>query len=223
MIRLVPEASGLEGEILTLSIVLGVRIGGLVIMYHLHNLQQIILVQFLQTIGKLVHINLYNDLASNKDLQQIRSLTFFSVRFFFLALSSPVAPRLDLRPFSSPGTGPDSRNKARRAGLGLRKVCNKHQMSVNFDFILRIHQRRSHNRVLGLITSLSKVQVMPDRVCLIRNQLNGHIKLTPSLLLDAEGGLLESWFRVSSAMICPKKGQCLSDDRTAAAAYSIKR
>lgn len=49
-------------------------------------------------------------------------LTFFSVFFFFFALSSPVAPRFDLTPFSSPGTGPDSRNFSSRDALGCLKV-----------------------------------------------------------------------------------------------------
>jgi hypothetical protein len=42
-------------------------------------------------------------------------------------------------------------------------------------------QGRTHNLVLGLVTLLSKVQVMLDGVCLIGNQFDGHIKLTPSL------------------------------------------
>lgn len=48
------------GRGLTLGIVLGVRVGGLVVMYHLDDLQQIVLVQLLQTIGKLVHVDLYS-------------------------------------------------------------------------------------------------------------------------------------------------------------------
>lgn len=42
-------------------------------------------------------------------------------------------------------------------------------------------RRRAHNLVLGLVTLLGKVQVMLDGVCLIGNQFDGHIKLTPSL------------------------------------------
>jgi hypothetical protein len=45
-------------EGLTFSVVLGVRVRGLVVMYHLNDLQQVVLVQLLQTIGKLVHVDL---------------------------------------------------------------------------------------------------------------------------------------------------------------------
>lgn len=108
---------------LTLDVILGVRIRGFVIMHHLHNLQQIVLVEFLKAIGQLVHVDLVKFLASAlTDNPTLVRLTFLSVRFFFFALSSPVAPRLDLTPFSSPGTGPDSRNCARKAGLGFLKV-----------------------------------------------------------------------------------------------------
>lgn len=48
--------------------------------------------------------------------------TFFSVRFFFFKLSSPPAARLAFIPFSSPGTGPDSRRAANNAGLGFLNV-----------------------------------------------------------------------------------------------------
>lgn len=49
-------------------------------------------------------------------------LTFLSIRFFFLEPSSCATPRFDFTPFSSPGTGPDSRRRARRGGLGFLKV-----------------------------------------------------------------------------------------------------
>jgi hypothetical protein len=42
-----------------------------------------------------------------------------------LALSSPPAGRFVFKPFSSPGTGPDSRSKAKRDGLGFLKVCRR--------------------------------------------------------------------------------------------------
>ena len=48
--------------------------------------------------------------------------TFFSIRFFFFELSSPPAARLAFIPFSSPGTGPDSRRAANNAGLGFLNV-----------------------------------------------------------------------------------------------------
>jgi hypothetical protein len=43
---------------LTLDIVLGVRVRSLVVMHHLHNLEQVILVEFLETISQFVHIHL---------------------------------------------------------------------------------------------------------------------------------------------------------------------
>jgi hypothetical protein len=92
-------------------------------MHHLHNHQQVVLVEFLQPLGQLVHINLRSLLAPFRSKGDETTLTFLSVRFFFLALSSPVAPRLDFIPFSSPGTGPVSRNLSRKAGLGFLKVC----------------------------------------------------------------------------------------------------
>jgi len=49
--------------------------------------------------------------------------TPLSALFFFLTESSPCAPpRFDFRPFSSPGTGPDSFNAANRAGFGFLNV-----------------------------------------------------------------------------------------------------
>lgn len=159
-------------------------------MYHLHNLEQVILIQLLQAIGEFVHIHLYRMLVLRIEWIEEHNLTFFSVRFFFLALSSPAAARLDLRPFSSPGTEPDSRNAAKRAGLGLRKVYT--HMRISFDPSLQHTKKRAHNLVLGLVTLLGKVQVVLDLVCFIGHQINRHVKLTPSLFMDAEWGFLES-------------------------------
>lgn len=91
-------------------------------MHHLHNLQEIVLVEFLEPVGQLVHVHLVTLASALTDNIKVIDLTFLSVRFFFFALSSPVAPRLDLTPFSSPGTGPVSRNAARKAGFGFLKV-----------------------------------------------------------------------------------------------------
>ena len=49
----------IEGEAVhTLDVVLGVRIGGLVIVDHLYNLQEIILAQLLETLCQLIHVHL---------------------------------------------------------------------------------------------------------------------------------------------------------------------
>lgn len=45
--------------------------------------------------------------------------------------------------------------------------------------------------MLGLVTVLSKVQIVVDEVRLVRGKLDLHIKLTPTLLLDPEGRVLE--------------------------------
>jgi hypothetical protein len=47
-----------DGAQLTLHIVFGIRVRRLVVVDHLHNLQQVVLVELLQAIGELVHINL---------------------------------------------------------------------------------------------------------------------------------------------------------------------
>ena len=40
-----------------LHIIFGIRLRALMIVYHLHNLQQVILVQFLQSIGEFLHVD----------------------------------------------------------------------------------------------------------------------------------------------------------------------
>lgn len=47
--------------------------------------------------------------------------------------------------------------------------------------------------MLRLVTLLRKVQVMADRVSLVGDQVDSHIELTPSFLLNAEGSFLESY------------------------------
>ena len=115
----------------TLNLVLGIRISRLVVMNHLHNLQEVILVQLHEPIGQPIHVHLCS-VSAGQELDHCGfSLTFFSVRFFFFALSSPTAPRLFFVPFSSPGTEPDSRNSAIKAGLGFLKVwTSKHSSQI---------------------------------------------------------------------------------------------
>lgn len=55
-------------------------------------------------------------------------LTFLSTFFFFLLLSSAVAARFDFRPFSPPGTGPDSRKAASRSGEGFLNVWTSEEL-----------------------------------------------------------------------------------------------
>lgn len=50
----------------------------------------------------------------------------------------------------------------------------------------------TYNDMLGLIALLAEVQVVVDEVRLVRDKLNLHVKLTPSLLRNAERGVLES-------------------------------
>lgn len=110
-------------EARTVNVVLGVRVCRLVVVHHLHDLQEVVLVEFLKPVGQLVHVDLgHVSLSFSVIPKGNRIHTFLSVRFFFFALSSPVAPRLGLTPFSSPGTGPVSRNAARKAGLGFLNV-----------------------------------------------------------------------------------------------------
>ena len=40
-----------------IHIIFGIRLRALMIVYHLHNLQQVILVQFLQPIGEFLHVD----------------------------------------------------------------------------------------------------------------------------------------------------------------------
>lgn len=55
---------------LTLNIVLDICRLGLVIMDHLNNLQKVILVQLLQAVGKLLHIELHHKSALRLPLSQ---------------------------------------------------------------------------------------------------------------------------------------------------------
>jgi hypothetical protein len=90
---------------------------------HLDHLEEVIFSKFLQAVGQFVHVDLGAVRSdSSRYAGQTKQHTFFSVFFFFFDPSSPAAARLDLTPFSSPGTGPDSRRAASRAGLGFLKV-----------------------------------------------------------------------------------------------------
>lgn len=109
------------------------------------------------------------------------SLTLFSVRFFFLDPSSPAAARFDFTPFSSPGTGPDSRRRASRAGLGFLNVyTGERKLAQSMVF----HRGPiTHNDVLGFVTGLSKVQVVRNEMLLVGSSESYlHIELTPSFL-----------------------------------------
>jgi hypothetical protein len=45
---------------LTLNIILGVGVGGLVVVDHRDHMEEVVLVELLQSIGKLLHIDLYD-------------------------------------------------------------------------------------------------------------------------------------------------------------------
>lgn len=118
-----------------------------------------------------------------------------SLRFFFLlALSSPTALRF-FNPFSSPGTEPDSRRVAKKAGLGFLKVYNATKGRVRKGVIETMWVESAYNDVFGLVSLLQEVEVMVDEVGFVGGKLDLHVKLTPSLLLDTEGRVLESWIR----------------------------
>lgn len=51
---------------LTLDVILGIRIWSFIVMHHLHNLQQVIFVQFLEGVGEFVHV----DLSFTKHIKQ---------------------------------------------------------------------------------------------------------------------------------------------------------
>lgn len=53
-----PILTGLGAKGLTLNVILGVGVGGLVIVNHLYHLEEIIFAESLKAIGQLVHINL---------------------------------------------------------------------------------------------------------------------------------------------------------------------
>jgi hypothetical protein len=120
-------------------------------------------------------------------------LTFLSVRFFFLALSSPPAGRFVFKPFSSPGTGPDSRSKAKRAGFGFLKVCRRLVRSQTRFAQHFLDLKRTYKNMLAFIAVLSEVQVVLNGVRLVGGELNGHVKLTPSFLFNAERRLFEHY------------------------------
>jgi hypothetical protein len=104
--------------------------------HHLHYLQQVVFSKFLQTIGELVHVNLFIEISKSRiELPQYDrlSLTVFSERFFFLPPSSAAPDRLDLTPFSSPGTEPESRRAANRAGFGFLKLYSKMNRVVSYQ------------------------------------------------------------------------------------------
>lgn len=124
------------------------------------------------------------------------------MRFFFLALSSPPAGRLCLIPFSSPGTGPDSRSAAIKAGLGFLNVYTSEKNAPSISTPLPPlepgeFQNQTHEHMLRFITGLGEVQVMLNGVRLVGRQLDGHIEFTPSFLLNAERRLLEDCSKLS--------------------------
>lgn len=51
-------------ELSILHIVFSIRLGALMIMHQLHNLQQVILIQFLQAISKLLHVDILLNAAA---------------------------------------------------------------------------------------------------------------------------------------------------------------
>lgn len=121
----------------TLEIILGIRIRRLVVMDHLHNLEEVILAEFLKSVGQSIHVHLLR-VSPAASSNHASELTFLSVFFFFFDPSSPPAALFDFTPFSSPGTGPDSRSAARRFALGFLNVCNNQ---------LSIRQGSRHNKL----------------------------------------------------------------------------
>jgi hypothetical protein len=92
------------------------------------------------------------------------------VRFFFFDPSSPPAARFDFTPFSSPGTGPDSRSAANSAGLGFLNVCKdmRHEYKSDSGNRSRENTRASaHNDMFGLVARLCEIQVMRQEVFLV--------------------------------------------------------
>ena len=110
--------------------------------------------------------------------------TPLSGRFFFFADSSRF-----LIPLVSPGTGPDSFSRSRRPGFGFLKVYCRIRNCPN-----QLDPRATYHRMLGLIMLVLEVQVVWNRVLatLIDSRKSyQHIKLSPSLFLNAEGCALE--------------------------------
>lgn len=104
------------------------------VVYHLHDLEEVVFSKSLEAICQFVHVDLVREEVRLVDVLssperillgwEERNQTHILLRPLLLfRSSSPPAARFDFTPFSSPGTGPDSRSKANSAGLGFLNVC----------------------------------------------------------------------------------------------------
>lgn len=128
---------------LTLNIILGIGVWGLVVVDHLDNLQQILFIQLDQSISQLLHVN-------GGPL---------SLLLVLLAGTTVVVAR-DWAGIA----------KNRDESLGGVLECDG---------------------MLGFVAGSSKVQVVYEcglPAFVARGQINGHVKLTPSLIFASEGG-----------------------------------
>jgi hypothetical protein len=55
-------------------------------------------------------------------------------------------------------------------------------------------EKKTHDNMLCLVFFLEKVEIMVKGVRLISREINSHLELTPSLLLNPERRLLEDYF-----------------------------
>lgn len=80
----------------------------------------------------------------------------------------------------------------KKAGLGFLKVYNATKDGVRKSVIQIMWVESAYNDVFGLVSLLQEVEIMVDEVRFVGGKLDLHVKLTPSLLLDTEGRVLES-------------------------------
>lgn len=115
--------------------------------------------------------------------------TALSRRAFFLEESLPRTP------FAS--AEPESCRRASSSGLGLRKVCAISNRSQSSESVVA-----TYHLVLGLVALGLEVEVVAERVLAALVgccEDDGHVKLSPSLLFDAERRLLDCCTPVSGA------------------------
>ena len=154
-------------------------------MYELDDLKEVIFSQALKVVGEFLHIDLQRCVSYVRKHSGANLLTPRSLRFFFLADSSPFF----LMPFS---IGPDSARAAARAGLGFLKVCaGVVEVSATSS---AVEAAPTYDIVGGLVARAPKVQIMGDSMvsaAIDSSEDDLHFELAPTLLLQMKRRFLE--------------------------------
>lgn len=159
---------------LTLNVVLGVRLTRLVVVNHGDDVQKIVLAKLLQAIRQLLHV-------------------------YVLVLSALLLDCILVTHTICLG-GTRLCKKCKQLRLGIPEGLSG--SSQPFVHGGRLHWLCTYHLVLGLVALRLKVEVMVE--CVVAafahsGQDDGHLELTPALLVDTERGLLDDCVAISKS------------------------